>query len=150
MYTGRLAEPVDAEGTITLLCLADRFAISSCMDPLARVLKRFPSTLNDCLLVLGLPESLKADRAVEPVVEHCRSFLATQFQACSCYTLLYALIVSARCYKLCFCSPISPTLMWRAVSVLNVVAYKSLTPIHPQLHLKSMLDDEWVVQICVK
>lgn len=82
MYTGRLAEPVDVEGTVTLLCLADRFAISSCMEPLANVLKTFPSTLNDCLLILGLPESLKADRAVQPVVEHCCNYLAAEFQAC--------------------------------------------------------------------
>lgn len=80
MYTGRLPEPLNVEGTITLLCLADRFAISSCMEPLAKVLKRFPSTSSDCLLVLGLPESLKAERSVQPVVEHCRSYLASQFQ----------------------------------------------------------------------
>lgn len=82
MYTGRLTEPVDVEGTVTLLCLADRFAISSCMEPLANVLKSFPSTLSDCLLILGLPESLKADRAVQPVVEHCCNYLAAEFQAC--------------------------------------------------------------------
>ena len=70
------------EGTVTLLCLADRFAISSCMEPLANVLKTFPSTLNDCLLILGLPESLKADRAVQPVIEHCCNYLAGEFQAC--------------------------------------------------------------------
>ena len=70
------------EGTVTLLCLADRFAISSCMEPLANVLKSFPSTLRDCLLILGLPESLKADRAVQPVVEHCCNYLAAEFQAC--------------------------------------------------------------------
>jgi hypothetical protein len=81
MYTGRLGEPIDAEATITLLCLADRFGISSCMEPLAKVLKRFPNTLNDCLLLLGLPESLKSDRAVQPVVEHCQTYLAQQFQA---------------------------------------------------------------------
>ncbi|KAG0563452.1 hypothetical protein KC19_8G032600 [Ceratodon purpureus] len=80
MYTGRLSEPQDVESTITLLCLADRFAISSCMEPLARVLKRFPNTSSDCLLVLGLPESLKAERSIQPVVEHCRSYLASQFQ----------------------------------------------------------------------
>jgi len=80
MYTGRLGEPIDAEATITLLCLADRFAISSCMEPLAKVLKQFPSTLNGCLLLLGLPESLKSDRAVQPVVEQCRTYLAQQFQ----------------------------------------------------------------------
>ncbi len=76
MYTGRLREPIDAEATITLLCLADCFAISSCMEPLAKVLKQFPTTLNDCLLLLGLSESLKSDRAVQLVVEHCRTYLA--------------------------------------------------------------------------
>lgn len=80
MYTGGLAEPADAEETVTLLCLADRFAISSCMEPLAEALKRFPSNLSDCLLVLGLPDSLKLDKAVQPVVEQCRSYLAQQFQ----------------------------------------------------------------------
>lgn len=34
MYIGGLAEPADAEETLMLLCLADRFAISSCMEPL--------------------------------------------------------------------------------------------------------------------
>ncbi len=81
MYTGRLGEPIDAEATITLLCVADRFAISSCMEPLAKLLKQFSSTLNDCLLILGLPESLKSDCAVQPVVEHCHTYLAQQFQA---------------------------------------------------------------------
>ncbi|CAM6084886.1 unnamed protein product [Calypogeia fissa] len=80
MYTGGLAEPADAEETVTLLGLADRFAISSCMEPLAEALKRFPSNLHDCLLVLGLPESLKLDKAVQPVVEQYRNYLAKQFQ----------------------------------------------------------------------
>lgn len=81
MYTGRLSEPLDIEATVMLLRLADRFAISSCMEPLAKILKLFPNTLSDCLLVLSLPESLKADRSVQPVVEHYRSYLASQFQA---------------------------------------------------------------------
>ncbi|KAJ7559594.1 hypothetical protein O6H91_04G092600 [Diphasiastrum complanatum] len=80
MYTGRLVELLDAESTITLLSLADRFAISSCMEPLAEVLKNFPNSLNDCLLILGLPESLKANKSVHPVVEQCRNYLAQQFQ----------------------------------------------------------------------
>eukprot|EP01018_Ginkgo_biloba_P019076 Gb_40761 [translate_table: standard] len=79
MYTGRLREPSDTENTITLLCLADRFAISSCMESLADILKRFPSTLNDCLLILGLPESLKSDKAMQPLVEHYRNYLSQQF-----------------------------------------------------------------------
>lgn len=80
MYTGRLSEPLDIEATVMLLRLADRFAISSCMEPLAKILKLFPNTLSYCLLVLSLPESLKADRSVQPVVEHYRSYLASQFQ----------------------------------------------------------------------
>jgi hypothetical protein len=79
MYTGPLGEPIDVEATITLLRLADRFGISSCMEPLAKVLKRFPTTLNACLLLLMLLESLKSDHAVQPVVEHCRTYLAQQF-----------------------------------------------------------------------
>ncbi|XP_024522144.1 BTB/POZ domain-containing protein At2g46260-like [Selaginella moellendorffii] len=81
MYTGRLMEPPDADSTIILLTLADRFAISSCMKPLADVLNKFPSSLSDCLLILGLPESLKSDKALHPVVEQCRSYLAQQFQS---------------------------------------------------------------------
>jgi hypothetical protein len=81
MYTGQLGEPIDVEATIALLRLADRLVISSCMEPLAKVLKRFPTTLNDCLLLLGLSESLKSDRAVQLVLEHCFTYLAQQFQA---------------------------------------------------------------------
>lgn len=79
MYTGHLREPLNAETTVMLLCLADRFAISSCMEPLVEHFKRFPSTLHDCLLVLGLPETLKSNITVQPVVEHCRSYLSQQF-----------------------------------------------------------------------
>lgn len=79
MYTGRLANPSNAAGAIVLLTLADRFAISSCMEPLANLLKSFPNSLNDSLLVLSLPETLRADKAVQPVVEQCRNYLAQQF-----------------------------------------------------------------------
>lgn len=79
MYTGHLREPYNAETAILLLCLADRFAISSCMDPLVDVFKRFPSTTTDCLLVLGLPETLKSNKTVQPVVEHYRNYLSQQF-----------------------------------------------------------------------
>lgn len=79
MYTGHLQEPSNAETAIVLLCLADRFAISSCMEPLVDIFKRFPSTISDCLLVLGLPETLKSNKTVQPIVEHCRNYLSQQF-----------------------------------------------------------------------
>lgn len=79
MYTGHLKDPLDAESTISLLRLADRFAITSCMKGLAEVLQRLPGTVNRCLLVLGLPESLKAAKTVQPVVEHFSNFLTHYF-----------------------------------------------------------------------
>lgn len=79
MYTGHLREPSNAESAVMLLCLADRFAIFSCMEPLVEAFKHFPNTLHACLLVLGLPETLKSNKTVQPVVEHCRSYLSQQF-----------------------------------------------------------------------
>ncbi|MCO5611396.1 hypothetical protein L7F22_065649 [Adiantum nelumboides] len=79
MYTGHLREPSNAESAVMLLCLADRFAIFSCMEPLVEAFKHFPNTLHACLLVLGLPETLKSNKTVQPVVEHCRNYLSQQF-----------------------------------------------------------------------
>ncbi|MCO5547335.1 hypothetical protein L7F22_000784 [Adiantum nelumboides] len=79
MYTGHLRELSNAESAVMLLCLADRFAIFSCMEPLVEAFKHFPNTLHACLLVLGLPETLKSNKTVQPVVEHCRNYLSQQF-----------------------------------------------------------------------
>eukprot|EP00250_Pteridium_aquilinum_P009782 c18932_g1_i1 orf=125-1522(-) len=79
MYTGQFREPSNAETTVMLLCLADRFAITSCMELLVEIFKRFPNTLQCCLLVLGLPETLKSNKTVQPVVEHCCNYLSQQF-----------------------------------------------------------------------
>ncbi|KAH7427190.1 hypothetical protein KP509_10G033700 [Ceratopteris richardii] len=79
MYTGKLQTPSNAEGVVMLLCLADRFAICSCMGPLVERFMQFPSSLHACLLVLGLPEALKSNKTVQPVVDHCRGYLSQQF-----------------------------------------------------------------------
>eukprot|EP01018_Ginkgo_biloba_P033258 Gb_16774 [translate_table: standard] len=79
MYNGHLKDPLDVESTVILLRLADRFAITSCMKPLAEALKRLPSTVGGSLLVLGLPESLKTAKTVQPMVEHCSNYLTQYF-----------------------------------------------------------------------
>lgn len=79
MYTGYLKDPPDAESTIILLHLADRFAITSCIKDLADALQKLPNTVSGCLQVLGLPESLKASKTVQPVVEHFSNCLTQYF-----------------------------------------------------------------------
>ena len=80
MYTGCLKEPSNPEAFILLLCLADRFSIHSCMGPLVKVFQSYPQTVHNCHLMLCLPETLKSNKTVYPIVKSCRKFLCEQFQ----------------------------------------------------------------------
>lgn len=78
MYTGKLTCN-SAPELLTILIIADKFEISSCMRDCSKLLSKLPMTLEFALHYLELPCSVSMATAVQPLIDAAREYLATRY-----------------------------------------------------------------------
>ena len=69
-----------APALLDVLMAADKFEVASCMRYCSRLLRNMPMTPESALLYLELPSSVLMAKAVQPLTDAAKQFLAARYK----------------------------------------------------------------------